>query len=141
MRLELSTYMVPETFCKANPDHFTCDNVREPIVDTTIKHFFNKETEELCVFLRIENTDDFEDEDPYEFNFEMFGTFRVVPDDGESLDELEYRYRALVINGAQMLYSGARDYVHTVTGKGPYGPVRLPTAYISGDGIEYRAID
>ncbi|MFT7338144.1 MAG: preprotein translocase subunit SecB [Marinobacter maritimus] len=141
MRLELETYVVPETHCNANPHYISSENIRAPEIETGINHFFAESPDQIMVFLTVRNEQNISDEDPYEFDIEMFGTFNVVYEEGEGREHLAAWYPMLVVNGAQMLYSGARDHLHTVTGKGPYGALVLPTAYLSDKGIEFKAVD
>jgi len=59
---------------------------------------------------------------PYEIAVQATGTFEVhaeIP-----ADEMA---KLVAITGTSILYSGFRDFVATVTGRGPWGPYLLPT--------------
>jgi preprotein translocase subunit SecB len=141
MRLELATYVVSDTHCSANPNHYSCAEARSPEVETAVNHSFSEAPDEIMVFLTVKNTTGISDEDPYEFELEIFGTFLVEYEKKEGREQLMERYASLVVNCAQMLYSGARDYLHTITGKGPYGTLKLPSAYLNGIGIEFKLME
>lgn len=138
MRLELSTYTVPETYCRANRDNAYSDQDRAPVVKTQVSHIYDEKDIEIAVSLNVTNKDDVTEEDPYEFEIEVFGVFKVGVDEGESLSDMEQFYPNLVVNAAKMLYSGARDYIHTITGKAPFGAITLPAGYFSPKGIEFE---
>ena len=137
MRLDLSSYTVPEIFCRANRENAESDTDRPPVVKTLVSHVYDEKEVEIAVSLNLTNQDDFTLEDPYEFEVDMFGTFKVELEEGESISDIEKNYPGLVVNAAKMLYSGARDYLHTITGKGPFGPIKLPAGYFATKGIEF----
>lgn len=137
MQLEISSYSVPETYCRANRENVDSETDRAPVVKTLVSHIFDEDQCEIAVSLNLKNKDDLTAEDPYEFELDMFGTFKVEFDEGESVADVERFYPNLVVNAAKMLYSGARDYLNTITGKGPFGPIRLPAGYFGTKGIEF----
>ncbi|MCD8482288.1 MAG: protein-export chaperone SecB [Verrucomicrobia bacterium] len=59
---------------------------------------------------------------PYRYRLEMVGFLRVHPEFPE--DEVE---RAVRINGPSMLFGAAREILRAATGRGPYGPVLIPS--------------
>lgn len=137
MRLELASYTVPETYCRANRDNAYSERDRAPLVKTLVSHIYDENDVEVAVSLNVTNKDDITEEDPYEFELEVFGVFKVELDEGESLSNIEKFYAGLVVNAANILYSGARDHLHTLTGKAPFGAIILPTGYFSQKGIEF----
>lgn len=138
MRLDLSTYLVPETYCRANRDNFDSTVDRDPVVKTTVSHIYSEEDNDITVVLNISNRSSITEEDPYEFEIEIFGCFKLEMEDAEGPADVEAQYSALVINCAKILYSGARDYLHTISGKGPYGAIKLPPSYFTRKGIEFN---
>lgn len=64
---------------------------------------------------------------PYQVELEVVGTF--VVDLGLLRNDVE---RLVQINGASILYSAAREYLLMVTGRGPWGPLMLPTVSFQG---------
>jgi preprotein translocase subunit SecB len=60
---------------------------------------------------------------PYSYELRMFGLIDVLPDD---LDE-DRMQRLVEINGPSMLFSAAREILRAATGRGPYGPLLIPS--------------
>jgi preprotein translocase subunit SecB len=60
---------------------------------------------------------------PYTYELRMFGLIDVLP---ENLDE-ERMQRLVDINGPSMLFGAAREIIRAATGRGPYGPVLIPS--------------
>lgn len=59
---------------------------------------------------------------PYEIAAHATGTFEVHP--GVPAEEMA---KLIAINGTSILYSGLRDFIATITARGPWGPFLLPT--------------
>lgn len=59
---------------------------------------------------------------PYRIELDMVGFFRLATD----VDKDEAA-RLLGVTGASILYSAAREHLLMVTGRGPWGPMQLPT--------------
>lgn len=58
---------------------------------------------------------------PYDFELSVVGLFRadeMIPEKKRSL--------VIGVNSSSILYSAAREYLATLTGRGPWGPVLLP---------------
>jgi preprotein translocase subunit SecB len=53
---------------------------------------------------------------------QVVGFFKVAPDYPD--DEIE---KLIQIGGSSILYSASRDFVLTITSRGPWGPVFLPS--------------
>jgi len=64
---------------------------------------------------------------PYEFQLQAIGFFTVTQP-GPTEEETA---RLLGINGASILYSAAREYLLMLTGRGPWGPMPIPTVSFS----------
>ena len=64
---------------------------------------------------------------PYNMDLEVVGFFRVEP-------EVEKGKAPLLVqaNGAAILYSAAREFLLTITGRGPWPPIALPTVNFLG---------
>lgn len=59
---------------------------------------------------------------PYSFDIQIVGLFSVDPD-----FQHEDISRLVKINGGSMLYSATREFVLMITGRGPWGGLKLPT--------------
>ena len=60
---------------------------------------------------------------PYTYELRMFGFIDVIPDDLDA-DRMQ---RLVEINGPSMLFGAAREILRAATGRGPYGPVLIPS--------------
>lgn len=60
---------------------------------------------------------------PYSYELHMLGFIQVLP---ENLSP-EKMKRLVEINGPSMLFGAAREIVRAATGRGPYGPVLMPS--------------
>jgi preprotein translocase subunit SecB len=60
---------------------------------------------------------------PYRFSIEMVGFVEVHPDwPAEKIDH------AVGCNGPSMLFGAAREIIRAATGRGPFGPMLIPSA-------------
>ena len=59
---------------------------------------------------------------PYTVEAKVVGVFSVDPEFKH--DDLE---RLIQVNGASMLFGAAREQILTISGRGPFGPLKLPT--------------
>lgn len=59
---------------------------------------------------------------PYSYELHMVGFIEAHPDFPK--DKLQ---RAVEINGPSMLFGAAREILRAATGRGPYGPVLIPS--------------
>ena len=66
--------------------------------------------------------DDDEPEPPYDIDIRCVGIFRVHQDFPE-----DRAGKLVAVTGTSILYSGLRDFVMTISGRGPWGAVMLPT--------------
>ena len=63
-----------------------------------------------------------EPEPPYDIDMQCVGFFRVHPDYPQ-----DRAGKLVAVTGASILYSGVRDFVMTISARGPWGPFMLPT--------------
>lgn len=64
---------------------------------------------------------------PYTIEAKVVGVFSVDPKFKH--DDLD---RLVQINGASMLFGAAREQILTITGRGPFGSLKLPTINLQG---------
>jgi preprotein translocase subunit SecB len=64
---------------------------------------------------------------PYKIDLQAVGFFVVAPEVEEGR-----RPKLVRANGSAILYSSAREFLLTITGRGPWGPVYLPTTNFLG---------
>jgi preprotein translocase subunit SecB len=84
--------------------------------------------------LEISGKDENDDAEPppYRFRLRTVGFFRYA---GEDLPEAEVA-EVIGANGCSILYSSAREYLLLITGRAPWGQVRLPTMSFGGLGVQ-----
>lgn len=126
--LQLDHYFFAEAHCKASPEP------PEPAVEnfgpadpahfsTEIKMFKGEsDPNSYQMQLVVKTLEESAPEAAYDLLLHVIGYFRVDPNyEHERLEHL------VQINGASVLYSAARDFVLTLTSRGPWGPLMLPT--------------
>jgi preprotein translocase subunit SecB len=64
---------------------------------------------------------------PYKVDLQAVGLFAVAPEVEEAMMPKLVR-----VNGSAILYSSAREFLLTITGRGPWPPVYLPTTNFLG---------
>jgi len=119
--LIVKEYFFPFVQVSADPEH-TGDK-ETPGVDFETKIAVDKDPEDDTYQVTLEITAMPEDETkriPYAIHLIAVGMFSVDKDwpDPEKL---------LRINGASILYSSAREFLITITSRGPWAPMVLPT--------------
>jgi preprotein translocase subunit SecB len=128
--LRLDRYFFPRISVEARrecslpaPDS-SDDGLNALEVDVNID-LFKHDTEpyRYQVRLAVEGLTVPDSEPPYDLQLEVVGFFTVDAEAGEQ-PNIE---RLVQNNGASLLYSAAREYVLTVTGRGPWGAIMLPT--------------
>jgi len=126
--LQLDGYLVTELRYKAQPDfQYDLDNPITTVTpdDLTVETAFSaheKERLRRSCELTIELTDATGAKFPYVFRTALIGFFRIseqYPADGADL--------MFITNAPALLYSAARELLATVTGRGPYPAVTLPS--------------
>ena len=126
--LQLDHYFFAEMHCKASPeppDH-DVDNFGpvDPAHFSTEVRMFKGESDpnSYQIQLAVKTVEESAPDAAYDLLLHIIGYFRVDPDyEHERLEHL------VQINGASVLYSAARDFVLTLTSRGPWGPLMLPT--------------
>jgi len=126
--LQLDHYFFAEAHCKANPEPPEPDEENfgpaEPAQFSTEIKMFKGATDPNAyqIQLVVKSADEADLKAAYTLLLHVIGYFRVDPD--YEHDRLEHLVQ---INGASVLYSAARDFVLTLTSRGPWGPLMLPT--------------
>jgi preprotein translocase subunit SecB len=120
--LLLDDYFFPIVNVSANPNISAPENgINFPYEFTTnikIQKDEKNEKYQLSLELSSESKNN-ENEQPYSIFLVAIGIFRVHP-------EWPNPNKLLAVNGASILYSSAREYLITITARGPYGQVMLP---------------
>lgn len=125
--LQLERYFFTRTVANANPgfDPVEAGNAgdAERDVDVQVQLFRNDtDPHQYQLTLSVVPVAVGDTRPPYELEVEAVGFFSVNPNfEHPDMDRL------VQVNGASLLYSAAREYVMTVTGRGPWGPFLLPT--------------
>lgn len=128
--LELKKYFFPLVHVAADPE-YEPGNGQDKVnfdVRTSVTRADKNDIYQVAVEIIAEP----EDEDhriPYSIHLIGIGLFSV----SEKWDDPE---RLLNINGASMIYSAAREFLITVTARGPWNPVILPTISFRSDDIQ-----
>ncbi len=123
--LRLEDYFFTRLFFEANPGYSGSSDNGPASMEVGIKvELLKHESEDNRFQLKL--TLDGSNADgsplPYSFEIQVVGLFSVDP---------EFKHEnipALVkINGGSMLYSATREYLLMITGRGPWGSMKLPT--------------
>ena len=128
--LQLLRYFVPEISCSANstfdpekesvngPDHLSVSAVvaRQKDADNLPGHSWSVE---MNVTQTLKEGCNF----PYKFNLALIGFF--VCKDGFPTPAAEEQF--VRVNGSSMLYGASRELVRSLTSRGPWGELFLPT--------------
>jgi len=126
--LQLDHYFFAEAHCKASPEPPEPDDLNFGAADPTrfsteIKMFKGEsDPDTYQIQLAVKSTEEAVPKGAYDLTVHVIGYFRVDPD-----YEHEHLEHLVQINGASALYSAARDFVLTLTSRGPWGPLLLPT--------------
>ncbi len=126
--LQLEHYFFAESHCKAlhhsgSPDDLPFGAVDPDHFSTDVKMFKGEsDPKEYQIHLEIRTNNEAEPDLPYRLLIHAIGYFKVDPEyDHDRIDHL------VQINGASVLYSACRDFALTLTSRGPWGPLMLPT--------------
>lgn len=120
--LVTNDYFFPVTQVVAEP-RFPIDDADVNEVDYDIRTGLaqNQDKEnEYRVTLEIESKQKEDTPIAYKIQIVVIGTFTVV-------DNCSKPEKLVEINGASILYSATREFLITVTSRGPYGALMLPT--------------
>lgn len=119
--LELKRYFFPYVQVAADADHEPSDYEIE--TDFEVRTSINHDEKSDIYQVVLEITAEPEDEAsnlPYSIQLVTVGLF-VVDEEFPDKDKL------LRVTGASMLYSAAREFIITITSRGPWAPVIIPT--------------
>lgn len=117
--LELVSYFFPHISVSADPQFQGKGPLALPAceVKTTVERDDGRNLYQVAVEIL---SDAEPDKQPYSFHLVGIGIFRVDPswpDPG----------KLLKVNGSSIIYSAAREFLITVTSRGPWGKIILPT--------------
>ena len=124
--LELKRYFFPLVHVAADPQYEPESGMEK--VNFDVRTSLTKDENDLYQ-VAVEIIAEPEDEEhriPYSIHLIGVGLFTVSK-------EWKEPERLLKINGASMIYSAAREFLITVTARGPWQPVILPTISFKDD--------
>lgn len=121
--LQLESYFFPQIKVVAQNDfqqnekEETCFdlNVQKAIAETAVN-----DTYQVGINIKVTNAED--KVAPYEISLEAVGTFILAPEISK-----EKKEKLLEINGCSMLYGMCREFLMSVTSRGPWKGFMLPT--------------
>jgi len=121
--LVLVEYCFPVVQVVANPEGGKSTNINEIQYDIEVGLAISDDNEFYQVTVEITSidpSDSDEKKNAYSIHVIALGHFKVHPDwrDPEKL---------VRINGASILYSAAREFLITITSRGPWGAITIPT--------------
>lgn len=121
--LQLESYLFPVVKVVAQKEHLDNEGDEYPF-DLKVKNAISGPDEDggYHVGLSIDVTDAEGAVAPYAISLEVVGTFTVVSGFPE-----EEREKLLQINGCSMLFGMAREFLMSITARGPWGGFMLPT--------------
>lgn len=126
--IDLLGYFYPLVSVRANPaatsENGECTishNITRQV--KIAEHPDESEDRTYNVWLKVSNEEEKDDETicDYEFTIEAVGTFKVAEDFPADPEEMVER------NGAAILFSSIRETLYTLTSRGPYNPICIPT--------------
>lgn len=119
--IEIISYFFPAVTVAADPLFDPEAERVEPEVKVKVGVDRNKENDSYQVALDISFESESEENSyPYSVSLIAIGIFKVDPNFSDP-DKL------LGITGASIIYSAAREFIITITSRGPWGPVMLPS--------------
>ena len=120
--LQLEGYFYPRIIIKADPKYKPSNGKRDVEIDIKSKFSLRSEQErtwQVIIFIKtIRNKGSI----PYDIEIQSVGFFKVALDYPE--DEME---KLVEIGGPSILYSAARDFILTITSRGPWGELLIPS--------------
>lgn len=129
--LKLANYYFPVTNVTANPEYGSVDQVQPKDAlkglecKTTVQQVNeNRRNYRILLHLKYDGN---EGRAPYRFNILAVGHYEV----GETVPD-EDVFKVAADNGASLLYSATREYLASITGRGPYEAVILPVVSFLG---------
>lgn len=121
--LQLEEYFFPHVKVSADPEAVGPDGTAKCDFGINVNSIKTAdETGSFQVSLVIASSPEFEKQRiPYSIELAVIGFFKVSP-------EWPDPHKLLEINGASILYAAAREFIITITSRGPWGAFMLPTA-------------
>jgi preprotein translocase subunit SecB len=121
--LQLEEYFFPHVKVSADPEAVGPDGTAKCDFGINVNSIKTAdETGSFQVSLVISSSPESEKQRiPYSIELAVIGFFRVSPDWPDP-------HKLLEINGASILYAAAREFIITITSRGPWGAFMLPTA-------------
>ncbi len=130
--LQLEHYFLTALNYTVNPDFNPEDPIKFEFTDIVTEYgkqpLNKKSNKEWQVDLKIEFIPPEERNIPYSFSASIVGFFSIGPNISE--EKLE---NFIEINGTSVLYSTLREIIHTLTAKGPFRALLLPTLCFQKD--------
>ena len=123
--LQLKSYFYTTISVSANKNFDPNDIKNEIPIELKVNNFLARTDDESRVYeLRLEIFVEQKSDIaiPYTANLEVVGIFDV-----SSVVQEENVEKLLKVTGSSMLYGMARDFLLTVTSRGPWSPLMLPT--------------
>ncbi len=123
--LRLDDYFFTRVFFEANPKYSKpAENDPTPMeIGISLELLGHKSDPNRFQLKLTLNKSDADDPPlPYNFDVQVVGLFSVDPEFKH--DDIP---KLVKINGGSMLYSATREYLLMITGRGPWGGLKLPT--------------
>ncbi|MGA9852121.1 MAG: protein-export chaperone SecB [Gammaproteobacteria bacterium] len=126
--LQLDAYVFTKILVEANTDYLPekQEEIEDSEINFSLQITVGKDNDNPLRYQIEIHISDFKPKKsgflPYKIDAKVVGIFSVDPDFKH--DDLEH---LIHINGASMLFGAAREYILMVSGRGPYGPFKLPT--------------
>lgn len=119
--LKIVSYFFPAVAVAADPNFNPDNDTVEPEVEVNIGVARDEENDSYEVALEISlEAENEKKKQPYSISLVAIGIFQVAPDFPDP-DKL------LRLNGASIIYGAAREFIITITSRGPWGQVMLPS--------------
>ena len=115
--IKIDEYFFPVVQVVADPSAEDKEQELDYKIEVSLSH--DKEKKFYQVAIEITSIQD-DKAQQYAINVVVIGIFRV----DKRFKDIK---KMLYINGASMLYSAAREFLITITSRGPWGAVTLPT--------------
>lgn len=127
--LRLDKYFFPKVSFTANPGFIKDEEDLQPSMAVDVKGGYGFQGEKIEAVLEIVvRQENDHDQIPYFIDLMAVGQFTMI--DGKEPDN-----KFMATNSLAILYGAAREFVLSVTSRGPWQPLMLPTYYFTPDGL------
>lgn len=118
--LEISSYFFPSISVAADPEFKPGEDTIPPHIEVkvSVDHVENN-TYQVALEITLEPENE-EKKQPYAIELIAVGIFHVAPDFPDP-------GKLMQLNAAAILYGAAREFLITITSRGPWGAVTLPS--------------